>query len=124
MSPVSSEIKGETASITLSVSGGAGPEPRHPAAEPGPRASPSGSHCRGIPHHRGGSIQQSPGPNGLVNLSFSRKTGATDSGTLCHLEIGGPHCRQRTGAHPGRQYLVGTSNPFPARVVNALITVN
>jgi len=70
----------------------------------------------------GGTLEATPGPNGSLNLAFRRK-GATDSGTLAELDLETTAVGNATVLIQGGQYLVG-SNPIPARVVNALITVN
>ena len=70
----------------------------------------------------GGTLTSTP-DGSVVNLSFARKTGASDSGTLATLELTAAAAGNAPVLIQGGQYLVG-DNPLPARVVNALITVN
>ena len=70
----------------------------------------------------GGTLEQAPGKNGLINLTFKRKSGANDSGVLAVLNLEGLEAGRATVLMQGGQYLVGT-NPISAKVVNAIITV-
>jgi len=69
-----------------------------------------------------GSLEATPGQNGALTLAFKRK-GATDSGTLAELDLETTAVGNAPVLIQGGQYLVG-ANPIPARLVNALITVN
>ena len=70
----------------------------------------------------GGTLEQAPGKNGLINLTFKRKTGTIDSGVLAILTLEGIESGKAAVLMQGGQYLVG-NNPISARVVNAMITV-
>ena len=69
-----------------------------------------------------GSLEATPGQNGALTLAFRRK-GATDSGTLAELDLETTGVGNAPVLIQGGQYLMG-ANPIPARLVNALITVN
>jgi general secretion pathway protein D len=71
----------------------------------------------------GGTLDGVPGSNGLLVLSFRRKTGAMDSGTFAILDLEAVETGPAPVLIQGGRYLVG-SNPIPARFSNALITVN
>jgi hypothetical protein len=71
----------------------------------------------------GGTLDGVPGSNGLLVLSFRRKTGAMDSGTFAILDLETVEAGPAPVLIQGGRYLVG-SNPIPARFSNALITVN
>ena len=70
-----------------------------------------------------GSLQSSPVTEGNLTLTFSRKTGASDSGTLANLDLEATDSGNATILIQGGNYLVG-ANPISANVVNGLIMVN
>jgi hypothetical protein len=124
MSPVASEIKtGESVSITLSVSGGTGlssgtlelrlpPGLRLQSLTPGEFITVGG-----------GSIQQLPGENGLLKLTFNRNpAGGTDAGPFATLAVEGLSPGNAPVVIQSGQFLVGTS-PISGRWSNALVTV-
>ncbi len=124
MSPVASEIKtGESASITLSVSGGAGLSSGTLELR-----LPPGLRLQGLTPGEfittaGGSIQQFPGENGLLKLTFNRNpTGGTDAGPFATLILEGLTAGNAPVVIQSGQFLVGTS-PISGRWSNALVTV-
>lgn len=70
----------------------------------------------------GSAIQQTPGPNGTVRLSFSRSGAGQDSGTLAAVTLQAVDSGNQPLLIQGGQFLAGT-NPISARWVNALFTV-
>lgn len=70
----------------------------------------------------GGKIQQVPGPNGTVRLSFSRSGADQDSGILASVTLQAVDAGNQPLLIQGGQFLAGT-NPISARWVNALFTV-
>jgi hypothetical protein len=71
----------------------------------------------------GGSLDSAPAADGIVTLTFRRKTGASDSGNLAVLNLQSSGSGNAPVLVQSGKYMVG-SNEIPARVVNALITVN
>jgi hypothetical protein len=124
MSPVASEIKtGESVSITLSVSGGAGLSSGTLELR-----LPPGLRLQGLTPGEfiataGGSIQQLPGENGLLKLTFNRNpAGGTDAGPFATLVLEGLSVGNAPVVIQSGQFLVGTS-PISGRWSNALVTV-
>ena len=123
VSPVASEIKiGESAKITLSVSGGQGLtagtlELRLP---PGLRLQSvtPGEFIAG----ESGGIQQFPGENGLLKLVFTRSSTGTDAGPFATLVFEGLSAGNAPVVIQSGQFLVGTS-PISGRWSNALVSV-
>ncbi len=70
----------------------------------------------------GGKIQQAPGPNGTVRISFSRAGADADSGVLASVTLQAVEEGNQPLLIQGGQFLAGT-NPISARWVNALFTV-
>jgi general secretion pathway protein D len=70
----------------------------------------------------GGKVQQVPGPNGTVRLSFSRSGAGQDSGILASVTLQAVDSGNQPLLIQGGQFLAGT-NPISARWVNALFTV-
>ena len=124
MSPVASDIKtGESVSITLSVSGGTGL-----TAGTLELRLPPGLRLQGLTPGEfitagGGSIQQLPGENGLLKLTFNRNpAGGTDAGPFATLALEGLITGNAPVVIQSGQFLVGTS-PISGRWSNALVTV-
>ncbi|HXC17788.1 MAG TPA: hypothetical protein VNV60_10135, partial [Holophagaceae bacterium] len=69
-----------------------------------------------------GKVQQVPGPNGTVRLSFSRSGAGQDSGILASVTLQAVDSGNQPLLIQGGQFLAGT-NPISARWVNALFTV-
>jgi general secretion pathway protein D len=69
-----------------------------------------------------GSLDQTVNADGTAKLTFRRPTASSDSGTLVMLELEALNPGNAPVMIQSGRYLVGT-NPIPARVVNALVTV-
>jgi hypothetical protein len=123
MSPVASEIKvGEKVQISLTVSGGAGLssgslELRIPAGLKLRALSP-GDFLTG----EGGSLEQFPGKDGGLKLTFKRNGSGVDSGLLAILELEGLTAGNAPVLIQSGQFLTGTL-PISGRWSNALVTV-
>ncbi|WLT33002.1 secretin N-terminal domain-containing protein [Geothrix sp. PMB-07] len=123
MSPVASEIKaGERVRINLTVSGGGGltsgsMELRIP---PGLRLQSvtPGDFLMG----EGGGLEQFPGKDGVLKLTFRRNPGGSDSGPFATLELEGLSGGNAPVLIQSGQFLVGTA-PISGRWSNALVTV-
>ncbi|MBI1754241.1 MAG: hypothetical protein HY014_15320 [Acidobacteria bacterium] len=123
MSPVASEIKaGERIRINLTVSGGGGLtsgslELRLP---PGLRLQSvtPGDFLTG----EGGGLEQFPGKDGMLKLTFRRNAGGSDSGPFATLELEGLSAGNAPVLIQSGQFLVGTA-PISGRWSNALVTV-
>lgn len=123
MSPVASEIKvGETVRINLTVSGGNGlssgalelrlpPGLKLQSVAPGEFIT-----------SEGGSLEQFPGKDGVLKLTFKRNPAGTDSGPFATLELVGLTAGNAPVLIQSGQFLVGTS-PISGRWSNALVTV-
>lgn len=70
----------------------------------------------------GGAVQQVPGPNGTVRLTFSRSAAGLDSGILASITLQATESGNQPLLIQGGQFLAG-ANPISARWVNALFTV-
>jgi len=70
----------------------------------------------------GGTIQQAPGPNGTLRLTFSRSAAGQDSGILASVTLQAMDSGNQPLLIQGGQFLAG-ANPISARWVNALFTV-
>jgi type II secretory pathway component GspD/PulD (secretin) len=124
MNPISLDVpSGQKVRVTLFASGAQGLTSGSMALKIDPRLKLLNYAAGEFLTSDGGTLDGAPGPDGLLNLTFKRKTGAMDSGTFAVLDLEAV----ATGPAPiliqGGQYLVG-SNPIPARFSNALITVN
>jgi general secretion pathway protein D len=124
MSPVASEIKvGEKVSLTLTVSGGGGLSSGSLDLR-----LPAGLRMQGLTPGEfitagGGSIQQTPGQDGLLKLVFNRNpVGGTDAGPFATLVLEGLSAGNAPVVIQSGQFLVGTA-PVSGRWSNALVTV-
>jgi general secretion pathway protein D len=70
----------------------------------------------------GGSVDQMVKPDGTVRINFRRATTTSDSGTLAVIELEALQAGNAPVLIQSGQYLVN-GNPIPAKVVNALVTV-
>ena len=123
MSPLSSTIaKGKVAQITLYASGAQGVTTGTMEVLVDPKLALSGLAPGEFLSSDGGTLEQAPGKNGMLLLTFKRKTGAVDSGLLGTLSLTGVEPGKAAVLIQGGEYRVGT-NPISARVVNAMITV-
>lgn len=113
-------LKGDKIEATLSVSGGQGLSSGYLDLQ-----LPAGLKLETVTPGdflAGGKIQQAPGPNGTVRLSFSRADTGTDSGTLASVTLQTLEQGNQPLLIQGGQFLAG-ANPISARWVNALFTV-
>ncbi len=123
MAPTVSEIKaGEKARITLTVSGGKGIssgtlEIRLP---PGLRLNnlTPGDFLTGD----GGGLEQFPGKDGILKVTFRRSPAGSDSGPFATLELEGLTAGNAPVLIQSGQFMAGTS-PVSGRWSNALVTV-
>ncbi|MCX6547311.1 MAG: hypothetical protein NTW40_04595 [Acidobacteria bacterium] len=123
MAPTVSEIKaGEKARITLTVSGGKGIssgtlEIRLP---PGLRLNnlTPGDFLTGD----GGGLEQFPGKDGILKVTFQRSPAGSDSGPFATLELEGLTAGNAPVLIQSGQFMAGTS-PVSGRWSNALVTV-
>jgi general secretion pathway protein D len=124
MNPISLEVpKGQKLRVTLFASGGQGLTSGTMQLKVDSRLTLQNYAAGEFLTASGGTLTGTPAPDGTLNLVFSRKSAAEDSGTFATLDL----LAAASGPAPiliqGGQYLVG-SNPITARVSNALITVN
>jgi len=123
MSPLTAEApKGEPVVVTLFASGAQGltegtmtlrVDPRLKVAAITPGAFLTGAK---------GALEQAPGMDGRVTLTFRRAAGGADSGVLATLRLEPVEAGKATVLIQDGQYRIG-ANPVPARYVNSLITV-
>ncbi|BDU68992.1 hypothetical protein GETHOR_10930 [Geothrix oryzae] len=123
MSPVASEIKaGEKVQISLTVSGGKGlssgsMDLRLPAGLRLNAVAP-GDFITG----EGGSLEQFPGKDGALKITFKRNGAGVDSGLLATLVLEGLTAGNAPVLIQSGQFLVGNL-PISGRWSNALVTV-
>lgn len=123
MSPVASEIKaGERVQVSLTISGGKGLSSgtldlRIPAGLRLQGVSP-GDFLTG----EAGSVEQFPGKDGALKLTFRRNAAGVDSGLLVTLDLEGVTPGNAPVLIQGGQFLAGTT-PISGRWSNALVTV-
>ncbi|MGA2079889.1 MAG: secretin N-terminal domain-containing protein [Holophaga sp.] len=125
MNPIALDVpKGQRVKVSLFASGAQGLTSGTMQIKVDPRLTVRGVSAGEFLTGEGGTLTGSPTPdaNGILNLTFSRKTATMDSGTFAVLDLEAV----ATGPAPiliqGGQYLVG-SNPIPARISNSLIMV-
>jgi len=123
LSPLSTEAaKGQHVSLTLFASGAQGLTSGTMSIQVDPRLKVVTVAAGDFLTGDGGSLQQAPGANGTINLTFSRAAGAADSGTFASLELEAVDTGKATVIIQDGKYLVG-ANPIPARYVNSLVTI-
>lgn len=71
----------------------------------------------------GGSLEQKPGKNGAVTVTFKKVGASVDSGALLTLQVEALSSGNAPVLIQSGTFLVG-KNPIPGRWVNALVTVN
>jgi hypothetical protein len=124
MSPLSLEVpKGQTVRATLMVSGAGGLTSGTMQIRLDPKLTLKGFAAGDFLTGDNGTLEGTTDPQGNLNLTFKRKTGAMDSGTFATFDVEANAPGNAPILIQGGQYLVG-NNPVSARVVNALITVN
>jgi len=124
MNPLSLEVpKGQPIRTTIMVSGAGGLTSGTLQLRLDPKLTLKGFSAGDFLTGDGGSLDLVPDKEGNLNLTFQRKTGASDSGTFATLDLEATGAGNAPILIQGGQYKVG-ANPISARVVNALITVN
>ncbi|WP_306589762.1 secretin N-terminal domain-containing protein [Geothrix sp. 21YS21S-4] len=123
MSPVASEIKaGEKVQLSLTVSGGNGLSSGSLDLRIPPglrlRTVAPGDFITG----EGGSLEQFPGKDGTLKLTFKRNASGVDSGLFAILELEGLTAGNAPVLIQSGQFLAG-SLPISGRWSNALVTV-
>jgi type II secretory pathway component GspD/PulD (secretin) len=123
MTPLSTTLaKGEHVQLTLMVSGGKGLDSGSVNLRIDPKLRLVSAEAGDFLAIEKGSLSQATSPDGNLRLDFQRPTSATDSGTLATLELEAlASGNAPVMIQPGK-YLAGR-NPVPARVVNALVSV-
>lgn len=71
----------------------------------------------------GGSLEQKPGKDGAVTVTFKKAGASVDSGALLTLQVEALTPGNAPVLIQSGTFLVG-KNPIPGRWVNALVTVN
>lgn len=123
LAPVSAPIgKGERLQLNLLVSNGQGLDSGYVDLRVDPKLKLIGITAGDFLTAEGGTLDVSTNPNGTLRLSFRRPSNGSDSGALALLEVEGLQVGNAPVLIQGGRYQVG-SNPIPARVVNALVTV-
>lgn len=123
MTPLSASVaQSERIQLTLMVSGGRGLDSGTVELRLDPKLKLVSASAGDFLTREKGALQQTTGANGSVKLTFRRPASATDSGALANLELEAVGAGNAPVLIQSGQYLVGT-NPVPARVVNALVTV-
>ncbi len=123
MTPLATTIStGDEVQLILNVSGGKGltsgsfdlridPKLKLVNAEPGDFLT-----------NENGSVNQTVNADGSVKITFNRPTTASDSGALVVLDLQALNTGNAPVLVQSGRYLSGNT-PVPARVVNALVTV-
>ena len=123
MAPLSTTVaKGERVQLTVMVSGGKGLSSGSMDLRIDPRLKLVSLNAGDFVSAEKGTLNHTPGANGTVKVAFNRPTTASDSGSLAILELEAVTAGNAPVMVQGGRYLVG-ENPLPARVVNALVTV-
>jgi general secretion pathway protein D len=123
MSPVASEIKvGEKVRISLTVSGGGGLSSGTLELRLPPGLRLLGLTPGEFITTEGGSLEQSPGKDGILKLVFRRSPTSTDAGPFASLDLEGLSPGNAPVLIQSGQFLVGTT-PISGRWSNALVTV-
>ena len=124
MSPLSVDVpKGKTIQVTLIASGAKGLTSGTMQLRVDPKLTLVNVAAGDFLTQDGGSLDNASNSDGTVKLTFKRRTGASDSGTLAVLTLAATASGNAPILVQDGQYLAGT-NPVSARVVNALVTVN
>jgi general secretion pathway protein D len=124
MSPLSNEVpKGKTFQVTLIASGAKGLTGGTMQLRVDPKLTLVNVAAGDFLTQDGGSLDNASNSDGTLKLTFKRRTGASDSGTLAVLTLAATAAGNAPILVQDGQYLAGT-NPVSARVVNALVTVN
>ncbi len=124
MSPVSEQIgKNERVQLSILVSGGQGVDAGFIDIRVDPKLKLHGVQPGDFVLNENGTLQQVPGANGLVRISFKRTAPASsDSGTLAILDIEGLGEGNAPVLIQGGNFMIG-GRPVGARWVSALVQV-
>ena len=123
MTPLATTVaKGGRTQVTLMVSGGKGLDSGTVELRIDPKLKLVSADAGDFLTREKGALEQTAGANGSVKLRFRRGSATTDSGTLATLGLEGVAPGNAPVLIQGGSYLV-KDNPIPARVVNALVTV-
>lgn len=123
MTPLATTVaKSGRIQLTLMVSGGKGLESGTVELGIDPRLKLVSASAGDFLTLEKGSLEQSAAANGSLKIQFRRPTANTDSGTLVTLDLEAVGSGNAPVMIRGGRYLV-KDNPIPARVVNALVTV-
>ena len=124
LTPLTSSIKAhEHIQLTLMVSGGSGLSNGYVDLMVNPANLKVISATGGdFLFSEGGSLEQMVKKDGTLRLNFHRATFTSDSGTLALVELEALKSGNAPVLIQSGQYIVN-KNPIPAKVVNALVTV-
>jgi len=123
LSPLSTEAaKGQRLTLSLFASGAQGLTSGSMTVQVDPRLKVVSVAAGDFITSEAGNLQQTLGKDGTINLTFTRATGATDSGTFASLELEALEPGKAAVLIQDGKYLVG-ANPIPARYVNSLVTI-
>ena len=123
LAPVfTSAAKGERVQLNLLVSGGKGLTSGAMDIRIDPKLKLHSIVAGDFLTAESGSIQQAPGKDGVLKVTFTRTGSGSDSGTLATLDLEAMDSGNAPVLVQGGKYLVG-ANPISARVVNSLVTV-
>jgi type II secretory pathway component GspD/PulD (secretin) len=123
MTPLSTTVsKSEHIQLTLMVSGGKGLSSGSVDVRLDPKLKLVSAAAGDFLTNEKGSLTQNVNSDGTVKLTFQRPTTESDSGSLAMIELEAVGSGNAPVLIQGGKYLVGAS-PIPARVVNALVTV-
>ena len=123
MSPLTAEApKGEPVVVTLFASGAQGLTEGTMTLRVDPRLKVSAITPGEFLTGAKGALEQAPGKDGLVTLTFHRAAGGGDSGVFATLQLEPVAAGKATVLIQDGQYKIG-ANPVPARYVNSLITI-
>ncbi len=123
MSPLSTEAtKGQHVMLNLFASGAQGLTGGTMTIQVDPHLKVIGITAGDFITAEGGALQQTPGKDGMITLTFTRPAAATDSGTFATLELEAAEAGKATVLIQDGKYMVG-ANPIPARYVNSLVTI-
>lgn len=123
MTPLATTVsKADRIQLTLMVSGGRGLSSGTVDLRIDPKLKLVAATAGDFLSIEKGSLEHAVNADGTVKVSFRRPTTSSDSGTLVMLELEAVTPGNAPVMIQGGRYLVN-NNPIPARVVNALVTV-
>jgi len=123
LTPLSSTLKPqEHLQLTLMASGGRGLSSGDIDLQIDPRLKLISINGGDFITNEGGTVESNLRREGGATIHFKRATTASDSGTVAVIEVEALKAGNAPVLIQSGKYLVGT-NPIPAKVVNALVTV-